>query len=110
MFLTPSQKSEGTILAAFCQCQVGWTGEKCDQCIPAPNCSNDNIEPGELQACVQPNECRCQGDPENPNLNEQTKYCTKWIPSDTCGVDADCPDNRVCDDNERCVAPPPSPL
>merc|ERR1719204_1809008 len=100
-------KSDGTILAAFCQCQVGWTGEKCDQCIPAQNCSNENQEPGALQACVQPNECRCQGDPDNPNLNEETKYCTEWIPSDTCGVDADCPDNKVCDDNGGCVAPPP---
>ena len=86
-------------MAAFCQCQVGWIGDKCDQCIPAPHCSNENVDPGSLQACVQPYECRCEGDPENPSLNEETKYCTKWVAPNTCEVDLDCRFDEFCNHN-----------
>ena len=89
-----------TQLEAFCQCNVGWEGENCDKCVPAYNCPNPNEIGSGIQPCLQPNECRCEGDPANPPIDdtENAQRCTAWVKKDTCQDDTDCTDAKRCQD------------
>jgi len=83
--------------AAFCHCDVGWQGEKCDQCVPQDGCPDSDSQSRDIikiAACVQPNECRCQGAPSD--INEDTKKCTSWIAEGKCGSKEDCDPGKVC--------------
>ena len=90
------QSGDGTQLEAFCQCEVGWVGENCDQCTPAYNCPNPNDQGSGVQPCLQPNECRCEGDPENPPDIENVQRCTVWVAEGACQDDADCEAGEYC--------------
>jgi len=72
---------------AFCHCNVGWMGEKCDQCMPQDGCP-ERKSGDPIAACVLPNECRCQG--SAADATEETKKCTVWIAEGKCGDNADC--------------------
>ena len=89
-----------TQLEAFCQCNVGWGGENCDKCTPAYNCPNTNDLGSGVQPCLQPNECRCVGDPANPPIDttENGQRCTAWVKKDTCQDDTDCLNADRCQD------------
>ena len=90
-----------TQLEAFCQCNVGWEGENCDKCVPAYNCPNDNTKGKGIQPCLQPNECRCIGDPADPPTDmENGQRCTAWVEEDTCQDDTDCEDAKRCQDQK----------
>jgi len=71
---------------AFCFCNIGWAGEKCDECMPQDGCPERDSE-NPIAACVQPNECRCKGEPGD--ATEETKKCNIWVDA-ACEVDADC--------------------
>jgi len=79
---------------AFCHCNVGWMGEKCDQCMPQDGCP-ERKSGDPIAACVLPNECRCQG--SAADATEETKKCTVWIAEGKCGDNADCgTDEPLC--------------
>jgi len=83
--------------AAFCHCNVGWEGEKCDQCTPQYGCPHpdDMVALGwKIAACIQPNDCRCEGQPGD--VSEATKKCKEWIAAGKCGNTADCDSNQIC--------------
>ena len=78
--------------AAFCHCNVGWEGEKCDECTPQYGCPHSQA--WKVAACIQPNDCRCQGQAED--VDEDTKKCKEWIAEGKCGNTADCDTGKYC--------------
>ena len=48
-----------------CNCANGWSGPKCDKCVPYWSCPNKSPS-----ACTKPNECLCPG-----HLGLQDKIC-----------------------------------
>jgi len=68
------------LIAPYCECDVGWSGEKCDQCIPHPGCPPKSEEEGSIDRCKKPWDCRCV-DPTELGM----KYCCDFVPS-TCVV------------------------
>ena len=79
---------------------MGWEGENCDKCVPAYNCPNPNDPGSGVQPCLQPNECRCVGDPANPPIDdtENSQRCTAWVKFGTCQDDTDCFNADRCQD------------
>jgi len=70
--------ADGTLISPYCECDVGWSGEKCDQCIPHPGCPPKSEEEGSIDRCKKPWDCRCV-DPTELGM----KYCCDFVPS-TC--------------------------
>jgi len=66
--------STGDMIPAFCKCNVGWTGEKCDKCEPHPNCPETGID-----KCIHPWECLCQGSESEATATNDFKFCTEFI-------------------------------
>ena len=60
-FLSPSCEhgscSKNNDGNSFCICEEGWKGESCENCVPYWNCPNQKAD-----ACLIPNECRCDSD------------------------------------------------
>ena len=59
-----------------CRCRQGWTGERCDQCVPAQGCDHGY--------CSLPGECHC-------NQGWRGELCDQ----PDCGDGCD-PDNGYC--------------
>ena len=47
----------------FCVCENGWRGDSCEKCRPYWRCPNQ-----ETDACVNPNQCICNGTVSDPDL------------------------------------------
>jgi len=113
--LTGDQKTEITCVngeckhiegveGAFCHCNVGWKGERCDECVPQDGCPAR--EKGDkIVACVQPNECRCKGSASD--VDETTKKCKVWIADGKCADTADC---NPAITNQKCSVRAENPL
>jgi len=84
--------ADGNQLAAFCKCNVGWYAHKCDYCLPLDGCP---LSTGDIPACINPNDCRCEGIEAEDN-NEENKRCSEWIPPGSCRVNKDCPADHKC--------------
>jgi len=92
---------DGNVLAAFCKCSVGWAGTKCDKCVPHDECPNkDQQQSSDIAACINPNDCRCEGTAAADN-SDANKKCFTWIATGTCGANQDCSGGQLCN-NGNC--------
>ena len=49
-----------------CLCDVGWMGDKCDECVPYPSCP---LSDG--GTCNEPNQCICPASVDNDVCNKE---------------------------------------
>ena len=98
-----------------CSCEVGWTGNHCDQCIPMAGCQNGGCDGSPLA-------CKCQDGWMGPfcdcpkckeGCNMEHGYCTQpgqchcapgWSgPNcDTCIKHPGCPESGTCTEAWDC--------
>jgi len=78
----PGCGSHGTCIAPnTCACQIGWDGNNCDVCLPAPGCVHGN--------CTVAFECNC-------DTGFQGGLCDRPVCSPKCGPHGSCTDVNTC--------------